>query len=482
LLFKERATFSVCFIIDDYVYFSSNLKTAKQIISAINTGRVIANDDGFSRFFSEKFSEQSNFIYYSNLPFGQNGLTQFFSSELNKNIESSEHVFNGFNRFGWQVSANDNNLVYHNISVSYHSGENQLIANNDLWEIQLDTTITRHPQLLKNHRTETEEVFVQDISNQIYLLSSAGNLKWKKQIDGIIIGDVRQIDVYANNKNQMLFNTKNKIYLLDINGNHVKGFPINLPAFATNSLNVFDYQNDHNYRILVGTEGGKVYNFDKEGQLVKGWQFAGATSNISSEIVHYVMANKDYICFHDETGKIHVLDRRGVSRYEVKTNLSLGAIPPALIQGRSIGTTKYIYTDSTGDLLSLQFDGVEKIIKKDSTGSQSTFSLIDYESDGQQNLLIKTASNIEIVGLDLTLRRFFQTNLTTHPHYINYNGVNYFYHLENNEINLLNEYGDSFSEFPQNADYKVAISDMNRDGQTNIVLVSGRSIKAMMLR
>jgi len=361
LLFKETAAdFRYCFSYDDYVYFTNNVLSCKRIINACVAGQVLINDPGFTEFLSDKFSDRSNFMYYCNLPFDKQGLYRFMMPDIIKNIDQKSSAYKGFNRLGWQMAGNENNLVYHNISVSCNTGQNRLVANNDLWEVQLENEITRKPQLLKNHRTNTEEVLVQDSKNNIYIISAAGLVKWKKQIDGPIIGDVKQIDVYGNGKYQMLFNTQNKIHLLDINGNWVRGFPINLPAFASNNLSVFDYQKNHNYRILIGSDEGKIYNFDKTGKLVKGWEFKGASAGIQSEIQRFVIGNKDYICFFDKDGQIYVLDRRGRIRYEVKSGIpSSSSKNRYLVKGRSIGTTKSIYSDSSGSIIRRQINPIE---------------------------------------------------------------------------------------------------------------------------
>ena len=82
------------------------------------------------------------------------------------------------------------------------------------------------------------EVLIQDAENSIHLISATGKIKWSKQLEGPIMVKVKQIDVYSNNKWQMLFNTPAKINLIDINGNEVKGFPIELKAAASNPVAV----------------------------------------------------------------------------------------------------------------------------------------------------------------------------------------------------------------------------------------------------
>jgi len=481
LLFKEKGDFAYTFVKGEYVYFTSSPQTSKKIISALSAGHNLLNDADFINFYTDRFSERSNFIYYCNHPFSSSGLNKYFNDALTNTINESSEVLEGFNRFGWQISGNENELTYHNLSVSFNAGEDQLIATNDLWDVELDSVLISQPQLLKNHRTNTEEVFVQDAGNQIYLISSAGNLKWKQHVDGPILGKVQQIDIFGNGKYQMLFNTKNKVYLIDINGKRVNGFPVNLPAFATNNLSVFDYQKDHNYRILIGTEGGNVLNYDKTGQIVEGWKFKGAEADVSSSIQHFVMANKDYICFHDDAGKIHVLDRRGEVRFETGKNLPKN-MEANIVQGRSIGTTKYIYQDSSGVLMALHFDGTQTTVYQDSTSSDFRFEIIDYEKDKLIDLLVQTKDGIEIKGPDLSLVKFMQIPTAGRIGYSSYSGVNLFHQLNEGELIIYDEYGDPVPDFPENADFAPAISDMNKDGKTDIILVSGNRVKAKILK
>jgi len=486
LLLKERyGSLNYSFSIEGFVYFTKSILSSKRIINAFQTNQVITEDAGFTDFFKDKFSEKSNFMYYCNLPFDDNGLFRFMHPSVIKAINENATAYKGFNRLGWQISGNENELVYHNLSVSCNSGNNHLLANNELWQVELDTILTRNPQLLKNHRTGTEEVLVQDAKNTIYLISSAGQVKWKKQIDDSIIGEIKQIDVYGNGKFQMLFNTKNKIYLLDINGQNVRGFPVNLPSFASNSLSVFDYQNNHDYRILIATKSGHVYNFDKAGNLVKGWEFQKSSSQIESPIQHFVIANKDFICFHDSSGQLYALDRRGKQRFPIKTKIPATALSNRqIVKGRSIGTTKCLYVDSTGSLVEQLFDGSSKKIKTDTSDSVIKYSTIDLENDGYTDYLISNESSLEVLGPDMSLVKYlqFNTKFTTSLKHLFFGQKDYFYLIENGELSVFNDVGELLSEFPKKSSYKPAISDMNKDGKIDLVFISGKKVVAQLLR
>lgn len=89
----------------------------------------------------------------------------------------------------------------------------------------LENKVLTKPILVKNHRTKGMDVAVQDIENNLYLISDTGSIFWKKQIDGEIMGDIQQIDIYKNGRYQLLFNTANTLYLVDRNGKDVNPYP-----------------------------------------------------------------------------------------------------------------------------------------------------------------------------------------------------------------------------------------------------------------
>ena len=59
-----------------------------------------------------------------------------------------------------------------------------------LWMAELDTLSHGRPQLLKNHYTRQKEVIVQDATDQLYLFSPDGEMLWKRDIEGQILGEV----------------------------------------------------------------------------------------------------------------------------------------------------------------------------------------------------------------------------------------------------------------------------------------------------
>ena len=62
----------------------------------------------------------------------------------------------------------------------------------------------------------------------LYLLSNTGKILWKKNVKEKFLGDVLQVDYFANNKLQLLFVTENYIHVMDRNGNYLKDFPVKI--------------------------------------------------------------------------------------------------------------------------------------------------------------------------------------------------------------------------------------------------------------
>ena len=90
---------------------------------------------------------------------------------------------------------------------------------------------------------------VQDTDNFLYLITSEGKLVWRIRIAGRIISDIHQVDMYRNKRLQMVFNTAEKLYIIDRSGKNVNNFPIIFATKATAGVAVFDYNNNGDYRF-----------------------------------------------------------------------------------------------------------------------------------------------------------------------------------------------------------------------------------------
>lgn len=116
--------------------------------------------------------------------------------------------------------------------------------------------------------------------------------KWEKDLQESIVGEANLIDIYANDKTQLLITTNKKIHVIDINGNEPSGFPVDLgDETATQSTLLYRWKG--NGYFLTAVNGGKIMQLDNQGR-----ELAIIKTNlkeISNQPIVWVSANKPFI-------------------------------------------------------------------------------------------------------------------------------------------------------------------------------------------
>jgi hypothetical protein len=289
-------------------------------------------------------------------------------------------------------------LFYQNVSFKYTSQIKEKALT--VWESLLDSVACIKPELVVNHNTSEKEIFVQDAAGNIYLINSTGRILWKQPLDGLIMGDIYQVDFYKNGKLQYLFNTREKIHLIDRNGNYVERYPISLRAPATNSLSLFDYDNNQNYRLFLAGEDRKIYVYDIEGNIVTGWRFNTSESEVEGAIQHFRIDDLDYIVFSDRN-RTYFLDRRGRERFRVKDQIHI-APHSSFTLDMNIREEKprWISTDTSGNVAAIYQDGSVSILLENEADGEHFFSMQDMDSDGVPEFIFARDNELNIFQQD----------------------------------------------------------------------------------
>jgi hypothetical protein len=188
-----------------------------------------------------------------------------------------------------------------------------------IFDVKLSENILSKPIFVKNHITKKMDIIVQDVNNNIYQISGSGKIQWKKKLEQPILGNIQQVDLYKNGRLQLLFNTKNKIYILDRNGKDVAPFPKVFKDPITLPVSVFDYDKNKNYRILV-TQNSELLMYDKKGKKVSGFKYSNTKNKIITKPKHLRILNKDYIVFKTNSD-LKILNRKGRVRIKIKGNI-----------------------------------------------------------------------------------------------------------------------------------------------------------------
>ena len=422
----------------DYLVFSNNEKTLKQFINDNLNKNTLKSNSSFNRLFSSISSFNTlNNNYFS-------GSNYNFFNELNLLNSKNDFTENSFQL------VQDNGIIHFNAVISKETKEDENLKISKLFDVEIDEEIIMYPHFVKNHVTKNLDIVVQDAKNNLYLISKDGKVIWKKKINQPILGQISQIDIYKNGRLQLIFNTKNKIYVLDRNGNNVKQFPKTFNDPITQPLAVFDYDNNKNYRLLV-TQGSELLMYDKNGKKVSGFKYKKSSNNITSKPKHFRILNKDFIVFKIGS-KIKILNRKGRERINFNDDINFS------------NQNIFEYNDK---LISTTTD--QKLVQIDVNGVMDLSSLknLSLNSDGS-NLVVLNENSIKLSSnvASIPFGNYGSPQLSN----INKNLLITLYDKQNKKSYLFNKNLILDTSFPIYSLIPMEIGDMNRDKNVEIII------------
>ncbi|MDA8768512.1 hypothetical protein N9M71_00015 [Winogradskyella sp.] len=323
---------SLGFVYGNFAVFSNDKKTLQHIISQKVNNQTLATSEKFKDI-SMQLADESSYLIYKN---GE-GLYDFLNRPAKGyNANAVQYVY-------------ETNFAHINGILSKYKKRPSGNSITDDFTVSLTSEILMQPQTVKNHRNNSYEIVVQDVLNNLYLISNSGQILWKRKLEGGILGKVKQIDIYKNGRLQLAFATQNYVYIIDRNGKDVGPFPKKFNDNITKPLSVFDYDNRKNYRLLV-TQNKSLIMYNTEAKRVNGFKYKKASNTISSQPKHFRIGSKDYIVF-SQGEKLEVLNRQGKERVTVKGNIEFSNNSIFLYQN------KFTTLTNTGQLAQVNTDG-----------------------------------------------------------------------------------------------------------------------------
>ncbi|WP_299549474.1 ribonuclease HII [Seonamhaeicola sp.] len=327
-------------VIDTFFVFADS-KDLLQNIIANYQNKTTFSERNYYKNIKEHLSDESSL------------LCVYTPSTLNKIVNINLEETQDYKLSKYHTSAlqfiYDTNFAHVNGVIKKSKSNATLNSVSEEWNIKLDTDILNNPQFVTNHITKQKEIVVQDINNNLYLISNRGKILWKKKLQGPVLGTINQIDIYKNGRLQLCFATPNRVYVIDRNGRDVAPFPGRFNDQITQPLSVFDYDKKKNYRLLV-TQGKNLLMYDVNAKIVNGFTFKSANSAIISQPKHFRIGSKDYLTFKTKN-RLYILDRTGHTRVRPKSNYTYSNQPVFLYNNQFTTTTQ------DGNLISVRTNG-----------------------------------------------------------------------------------------------------------------------------
>ena len=321
-------------ILENNFVFCSDRETLQTIISNYKNNATFDKSMVFTNAM-KSLANESNILFIS----GGDGIEYFLENEFLPNSFSHLKAENLREySFAAQVVA-DKSFYHTNATISKIEKTNSNNTVSPLFTLELDADLAIDPQFVTNHRTNKQEIVVQDKDNNLYLISTEGKVLWKKPLEGKIQGKISQVDIYKNGRLQLAFCTNDKFLVLDRNGKVVEPFNKDFEGGNLNELAVFDYEGKRNYRFVV-TQGEKVFMYNSKGQIVDGFTYTNTGSPIIKAPKHFRMGQRDYLVFQLENNELKIRHRAGQERIKVSEKIDFSNNEVFLYKNRFSVTNK----------------------------------------------------------------------------------------------------------------------------------------------
>ncbi len=303
-----------CTVLGDYVLFSNSKTGIERWL-----GKYLAG---------QTFSKNVDFLQsLRNLPTSTDGLLYFMSdrawplvssffdektlADIGRNPLNFNQLAATFTRKGMVCD-----LLF--VTPAMSTKEQASAPANILWKTPLGKEVAIPPAVFANPQSGELEVFVQDAGHTVYLLSKAGRILWRRELDEPIRSKIWQLDLNSDNEAQFAFSTVSGIYVLDHTGEDVAGFPLKLQTPASNGVTVIDFFKSNEYEFFIACENSSAYGFDEKGSPVEGWRPKTGIGKVRHPLTHFQAKGKDFLVLLDTAGVMQVFQKNGDYRFPKK--------------------------------------------------------------------------------------------------------------------------------------------------------------------
>lgn len=242
------------------------------------------------------------------------------------------------------------------------------------------------PYPIYDHSAKDKKFVVFDNQSNMYLIDKNGTIIWTKILHDKPISDVYQVDYYTNGKIQYLFNSKNYLYMIDLKGNWVTGYPKKLNDGAQNPIAVFDYSQKKDYRIVYVDNKGVINNISKEGKPVNGWESPSLSYKISTAAESFSIGKTRYLIFQMDNGKVLMTKQDGSIWMKIEKAFT-NTIRSDFYINRTNSKGVLLTTDQKGTLVYIPEKGEVKTTSFGSFSDKHYFIYEDFNGDGSNDFI-----------------------------------------------------------------------------------------------
>jgi hypothetical protein len=476
--------------IDDYFILSDNLDGLKSLLNDVETENTWGHSIAWNNFIETTLNE-SHISLYINTGRAWNIMLPHLNSKWREFAKNNQQAFLSIEKAAIQFNRVDNRY-FTSINFKHNADASSLIKKDQRFSSVRETifrsNIVSNPFVVRNHNDNSFEVFLQDSSNTVYLISAKGEILWNQQINARIVGRATQVDYYKNNKLQYFFATADgQIHVIDRLGRYIDNYPLQATPSVLAFASIVDYDNSKRYRWLMTNDQGDIYMYDKDGNNLDGWKPNKTEAPLSASARHYRVRGRDYIVAIQERGKIFMYSRRGelLIGFPVDLDTRLGE-ELYLTPGADQANTFFTLISKDGLLVKFNLNGQvlsrEQLFKP---SRDSRFSMIT-EKQGKSYIIMRQEGG-RMTLMDEKGNEIFQkdyiSNLPLTVQYFDFGSGRKMYAVTDKEQELSYLYDQSgvlVNQQPFESTEAPAITFSENSGKYTVYNVAGKKMQVFL--
>ena len=457
--------------IGGYIIFGNQPASIRSFIDEYESSRLLFPSENFKNDISG-ISANANHFFYVKPAHSQQIFKAAATASWNSFLDVHRDVLTGLSGFIFQVSQGENGVLAEVVqNFSSLPGEAGVAR---AFSISTDSSVSAKPLLTTDPAAGIRQVIFYDDAGNIYMADNSGNILWKQPIDGKILSEIFEIDLFRNNTRQFLFNTSEYIYLLDITGNPVGNYPIRLPAPATNGLVAFDFDKNRDFKIYVACNNKRIYAYLPSGKPLPGWNHPGTSDIIDRPLRRFSFSNREVLVIADRTGKLEIVNRYGERSVTPQSEIKLGM--NSVISKTTVGNM--LFTDVSGNIIELHPDGTVSVKTVPELPQEHGFVYSDVDEDGEEDFIFTDDREITVYDKDLMLiyRKTLEHAISGHVQIVTLKQGQAAMLVRSGEADkswLLKPDGTTYPGFPVTGGAPGIVDELNLDGN-KYLFVGGR--------
>lgn len=198
-----------------------------------------------------------------------------------------------------------------------------------------------------------------------------GSLKWSYRTNEKTDDQITELDAFSNGKYQLLFASKNYIYLVDKNGKTIPPFPIRLNNSLSGQVSWIKFNGSPDGRIFAPTEKG-IEVYSTKGLQIAGWKTPATNYPILDVVNCYNINGQDIVYFHNGH-EWFFTTRQGELKAQWPRNLNLPAHPSIYVNSSNKKNPCFITTTSEGEFVVFNLNNKYTLHKNNNISSNHYF-------------------------------------------------------------------------------------------------------------